>query len=101
MYNETVSFCKHNTDIIFTRADKGNTTVALNKSIYVKKMEVVFQEIIPCTPRSTRTIKSIENKANSIIKNWYQKEYISKNIMNYIPVILIYFNNSKPMVSPK
>jgi len=74
----TNSFCKNNPDIIFTRADKGNVTVALNKEVYNKRMEELLQdkntyEIIKKNP-----INNIEKKLNYIIKQWFQKEFISK-----------------------
>ena len=40
MYKETVNFNKSNPDILFTRADKGNITVALKKEDYISKMEL-------------------------------------------------------------
>jgi len=43
MINYTKNFWK-NQDIIFTRADKGNITIALNKSTYLKKMEDALQD---------------------------------------------------------
>jgi len=43
MTNYTKNFCRKNRDVIFTRADKGNVTVALNKSTYIKKMEDALQ----------------------------------------------------------
>jgi len=37
LYKETHTFCKKNPKMIFTRADKRNATVALNKNVYLKK----------------------------------------------------------------
>jgi len=37
--NYTKNFCQNNPEVIFTRADKGNITVALNKNNYIRKME--------------------------------------------------------------
>jgi len=42
--NTTVKFCKNNPNLIFTRADKGNVTVAMNKDEYLKKMEIMLQD---------------------------------------------------------
>jgi len=35
---ETKNFLRENGDVIFTRADKGHTTVALDKKTYLTKM---------------------------------------------------------------
>ncbi|KYN05844.1 hypothetical protein ALC62_03219 [Cyphomyrmex costatus] len=34
-YNKTIDFCKNSPNIVFTKADKGNVTVALDKSDYI------------------------------------------------------------------
>lgn len=36
-YKATTSFCKMNSNVIFTRRDKGNVTIALDKNEYIKK----------------------------------------------------------------
>jgi len=40
----TTNFCKNNPNIIFTRANKGNVTVALNKDEYLQKIELMLQD---------------------------------------------------------
>jgi len=45
MTNDIKNFCRRNRDIIFTRADKGNVTVALRKSTNLRKMEDVLDDI--------------------------------------------------------
>jgi len=42
--NATVKFCNNNSNIIFTRADKGNVTVAINKDEYINKIEIMLQD---------------------------------------------------------
>jgi len=34
-------FCEDNSNIIFTRTDKGNVTVAMDRKDYINKMEVL------------------------------------------------------------
>lgn len=34
LFNATKQFCRNNPNIIFTKADKGNTTIALDKDSY-------------------------------------------------------------------
>ena len=36
-YKATTSFCKMNSNVIFTRGDKGNVTIALDRNKYIKK----------------------------------------------------------------
>lgn len=45
MHKETSMFCKNNTNILFTRADKGNVTVAMYKEFYINKVEDLYWEI--------------------------------------------------------
>lgn len=78
MYREAVAFCKSNQDIIFTRADKGNTTVVLKKDTYINKVESLLldrnsYEIVKKNPA-----KKIENELNNILKRWLKKDYITK-----------------------
>jgi len=56
------SFIKNNPDIIFTRADKGNTVVALNRIDYNNKMEIFFSD------SNTYSILK-RNPANKLLKD--------------------------------
>jgi len=81
MTNYTKNYCRKNHDVIFTRVDKGNVTIALNKSIYIEKMEVALQDtntymIVKKDPSTT-----VEKKLNEIIKKWYSENYITKKEM--------------------
>jgi len=44
MHNVTKEFCRINPNVIFTRADKGNITVALDKGDYIKKIEDLLND---------------------------------------------------------
>jgi len=46
MLKSTREFVRNNPDIIFTRADKGNATVVLNKNTYIQKMEELIRKHI-------------------------------------------------------
>jgi len=76
--HKTRQFCKNNPDIIFTRADKGNITVAMDKSFYIKKMEDVLKDDNTYTVVKRSPAKTIEDNLNSRLKKWFQKEFISK-----------------------
>jgi len=43
MVKSTIDFMHNNSDIIF-RADKGNVTVALNKNVYIEKIEELLHD---------------------------------------------------------
>jgi len=42
LLKSTKKFIEEHPDILFTRADKGNITVALNRNLYIEKMEEVL-----------------------------------------------------------
>jgi len=81
LINYTNSFCQTNLEIIFTRADKGNITVALNKYNYIKEMEDALGDTNIYIPINKDPTTSLEKKVNDFIKNWYKKNYISKKVM--------------------
>jgi len=41
----TKKFITNNPDTIFTRADKGNSVVALDRKDYISKMKTLFSDI--------------------------------------------------------
>jgi len=76
--NTTKHFCYNNRNIIFTRADKGNVTVAIDRVSYINKVEEILNDDNTYTVVKKNPIKSIENNLNNILKEWSQKGYISK-----------------------
>jgi len=44
MIDSTAEFTHNNPDVIFTRADKGSVTVALNKRVYINKVEELLSD---------------------------------------------------------
>lgn len=79
MEKETLKFCHNNPNIIYTRADKGNVTVALNKSDYVSKVEDLLSDKNTYTTIKKNPCSSIDKELNSLLKSWLNKNYISKN----------------------
>jgi len=58
-------FCRNNEDIIFTKADKDNVTVALEKTYYIDNVNTLLKysityEIISKNPVKKKTKKKIE-----------------------------------------
>jgi len=78
LLNATKHFCQNNRNIIFTRADKGNVTVAMNRVSYINKVEEILNDDNTYTVVKKNPIKSIENNLNNMLKEWFQKKYISK-----------------------
>jgi len=68
----TKRLCQENPNIIFTKADKGNTTIALNKVTYINEMEEALKDINTYTIVDKDPSPSIEKKLNDIVKNWYR-----------------------------
>jgi len=81
LLNYTINFHQKNPEIIFTRADKGNITVALNKNNYFKKIEVLLEDTNTYSLIKKDPSNSIEKKLNGMIKKWFAKEYITKKEM--------------------
>jgi len=78
LLHTTKQFCKNNQNIIFIRADKGNITVAMDKSPYKKIGELLKDDNTYTVVKRNSTSKSIQNSFNNIHKRWFQKEFISK-----------------------
>jgi len=76
--NATVKFCKSNPNVIFTRADKGNVTVAIDRIDYLNKIETLLQDQNTYMLINKDPMKNIENCLNTRLKKWLQNNYITK-----------------------
>ena len=74
---EARNFVKNNPDIVFTRADKGNTTVALTRTDYNEKVKNLLQDENTYQVRPKDTTTKIQNKVNSLVKSWENKSLIN------------------------
>ncbi|KAL6419173.1 hypothetical protein ACFW04_014050 [Cataglyphis niger] len=70
----TSSFLKNHPDLLIACADKGNTTVALDKSEYIHKME--------------DSVKRIINDLRILIIRWRKHDYISASKLRALCIIL-------------
>ncbi|KYN04662.1 hypothetical protein ALC62_04466 [Cyphomyrmex costatus] len=85
-YNKTIDFCKNNPNVVFTKADKGNVTVALDKSDYIKKMEEMLSDRNTYILVKKDPMKSIEKELNLMLKALYRlATFLHKIISNSIP----------------
>jgi len=76
--NSTIRFCKNNPNILFTKADKGNVIVTIDSEEYINKMESMLQDNNTYITIKKDPIKSLERKLNDLLKNWFQKSFITK-----------------------
>jgi len=67
LLNYTIDFHQKNPEIIFTWADKGNITVALNRNTYIKKMEKLLEDTNTYRLIKKDPSNSIEKKLNDLI----------------------------------
>lgn len=81
----TYLFAKNN-PIIFTRADKGNITVALNRDDYISKVNNMLLDTNTYIVNRDPT-PSLVRKTQVILKNWKKREYISRSTENCIAVM--------------
>jgi len=80
----TSTFIKNNSDIIYSRADKGNITVALDRIEYVTKLENMFNDSETYEKIKKDPIRKITNEIRTVLTSWKSKGYINNNIYNYI-----------------
>jgi len=66
--NTTIQFCKKNPNIIFTRADKGNVTIASDKTSYTKNIEELLNDKSTYTIHQEKSLKNLREKAERNFK---------------------------------
>jgi len=83
-YIITKKFIKNNPNIIFTRGDKGNITVALERDNYLN----IIEEMLNDTDTYTKIIKDPTKKLTSdirdVLSKWKIKGYITNSTYNSI-----------------
>jgi len=90
--NCTRKFITDHPSILFTKADKGNVTVALDKNDYLLKIGQMLNDTDTYIKIDTKNqSKKIENKLNECLRAWRGAEYISNK--EYYSLIC----NDKPL----
>jgi len=74
----TKSFCKNNTDILFTKADKGNITVTLDRAHYIDSVNEMLKDPTTYEIIQKNLVKKVELKLNELLKRWLALGFISK-----------------------
>jgi len=77
---ETKKFLKENIDVIFTRAGKGHTTVALDKKTYLMKMQSNFNDSNTYSVVNKDPTRKMINELHSLLTRWKKSKYIDDNI---------------------
>ena len=75
--SEARIFVKNNPEIVFTKADKGNTTVALMQTNNNEKIETLLHDVNTYHVRPKDTTMKIQNKVNGLVKKWENKKFIN------------------------
>jgi len=74
----TKEFCKNNSNIIYTKADKRNITVALEKIKYTDSINEMFKDSTTYEIIVKNPVKNMELTLNNMLKSWFSLGYISK-----------------------
>lgn len=80
LLKSTKQFIKNNPNVIFTRADKGNSTVALDKDVYTNKITEMLQDKDTYIKVNKNPIRKIGNELRGLLKKWRDLDYISPTI---------------------
>ncbi|XP_071652732.1 uncharacterized protein [Temnothorax longispinosus] len=75
---DTNIFIRHHPEIIFTRADKGNTTVAMLKSEYMEKMSALLGDETTYSIIDRNPTRKIISTLVSLLTRWKNKKYITQ-----------------------
>ena len=75
---------KNNPHILITKADKGDTTVAMHKNKYTQEPLMLSDKKI-YEPLKTDPTNTTHNKVINFIKLWRDKNYISENQATHFP----------------
>jgi len=80
----TKKFLNNNPNILFTRADKGSITVALDKNEYINKIEDMLSDTDTYIKINKNPIKKLTNETRVLLAGWKTKEYITQGTYNSI-----------------
>lgn len=78
-YKETRQFFKNNQDLVTVEADKSNTTVLMEKSEYIQKMENILNNNSKYSRLTDDPTLNLQQKNNEIVQQLFNKNHIDKN----------------------
>jgi len=80
----TKKFMKNNPNIIFTKADKGGVTVALDKNEYTHKIDEMLNDNDTYIKIKKDPIKKLTSDIRSMLARWRSKGYINNGTYSRI-----------------
>ena len=80
--NITKTFLKNNRNILFTRADKGNVTVCLNKSDFQTKILELLSDTNTYQTVNKNPLDSLQRNASKILKSLNKNEFLQQKFHN-------------------
>jgi hypothetical protein len=84
LYKSANKFIKENTNIIFTKADKGNITVAMDRNGYIFEMNKTLSDEDTYVKVEKNPVRKIESSLTDTLKRWFKKEYITKQQLYHL-----------------
>jgi len=73
-----IKIIKNHPSIIFTKADKGNITVALDKNEYITRMEDMLHDQDIYIKKTS--VNKLTNSARTLLTRWTKNNYITTDI---------------------
>lgn len=74
----TKDFLKNNTNLILTRSDKGNVTVALDRDVYIAKIEEILDDTETYKVIARDPTNKLINNLKDILSRWKKSKFISE-----------------------
>ncbi|XP_071649570.1 uncharacterized protein [Temnothorax longispinosus] len=84
MLSLTKDFLLNNPDVILTRADKGNITVAMDFPDYKNKMELLLSDTNTYTLVKKDPILSLTRNTRTLLTRWKNSKYISSSTYKFL-----------------
>jgi len=76
--NISTKFIRENKNILFTRADKGNSTIAIHREDYESKMNKILEDKLTYRIIDKDPTNGITNSLKQLISRWKNKGYIDQ-----------------------
>jgi len=82
----TTKFVKNHLDVLFTRADKGNMVVAIDRMEYISKMENCLSDSNTYSKLQRNLINKLLTNLKEILKRWVSSKFITIQTYNYLNI---------------
>ena len=75
---ETNKYFKENKDLLLVDADKGNTTILVNRLEYINKVESIYNDTDKYTKLNENPTKELQNNNNKLVYDLFKNNFINK-----------------------